>query len=427
MLNGIIRRNFSIKIINKVNLDKIYQSHNKMKNIVINTPLEFNSRLSQKYNSNIYIKREDLQTVRSFKIRGAFNKINNLSPKQKEKGIVCASAGNHAQGVALSSKNLDITADIFIPETTPKQKITRITNFLNNKSNIHLIGSNFNECLEYSLEFTKKKDKSFIHPYNDIDTIIGQATIAKEIYENIDPDFILGSVGGGGLMSGCSLYSRFIKPSCKLYGIEPSTCPSMLKSIEKGDLVQLEINDNFVDGATVSKVGDITFEVCRDNLDKIYEVSIGKLRETMLELYQDDGIIAEPAVALPIAALDNIRQEIKGKNVVCILSGGNNDLTRYPEVIERYLRYKKLKHYYIIQFGQKPGELKKFINNVLGPDDDITRFEYIKKTNKNFGNVLIGIELKKPDDIKLISEQLKKNNFNYTKINEDDLIYSFLV
>lgn len=425
MAYRLFKRSISTKT--RFDLNSIHQAHNKMKNIVINTPLEFNTRLSEKYNSKIFIKREDLQTVRSFKIRGAFNKIINLSDAQKTNGIVCASAGNHAQGVALSAKKLNIVSDIFIPETTPKQKVTRISNFLNNKSKIHLKGTNFNQCLEYSLDFTEKNNKSFIHPYNDDNTIIGQATIAKEIYEQADPNFILGSIGGGGLMAGCSIYSKFIKPSCKLYGIEPSTCPSMMQSIKKDKIAELDVIDNFVDGATVSKVGDITFEICKSNLDRVYDISIGRLCETMLELYQDDGIIAEPAGALPIASLEYIKDEIKNKTVICILSGGNNDLTRYPEVIERYLRYKKLKHYYIIQFGQKPGELRKFINNVLGPDDDITRFEYIKKTNKNFGNVLIGIELKKPDDIKLISKQLKKNNFNYTKIDEDDLIYSYVV
>ena len=427
MINRFLNRTFSSVSINNFNLNSVHQAHKKMQKIIINTPLQLNTRLSEKYNSTIYIKREDLQIVRSFKIRGAFNKIINLTNTQKESGIVCASAGNHAQGVAFSSKSLDIAADIFIPETTPKQKVARITDFLNDKSNIHLAGNNFSECLEYSLEFAEKNNKSFIHPYNDIDTIIGQATVAKEIYEYIDPDIILGTVGGGGLMAGCSIYAKSIEPKCKLYGVEPSTCPSMKKSIENNKLVELEITDNFVDGATVSQVGDLTFDICKDKLDKIFVISIGKLCQTMLELYQDDGIIAEPAGALPIAALDNIKDQIKGKTIVCILSGGNNDLTRYPEVIERYLRFKKLKHYYIIQFGQKPGELRKFINNVLGPDDDITRFEYIKTTNKNYGNVLIGIELKKPEDIRLISTNLKENNFNYTKINEDDLIYSYLV
>ena len=420
-------RKFSSISYKNFNLDKIHSAHNNMKNLVVNTPLEKNIRLSKKYNSHIFIKREDLQQVRSFKIRGAFNKLTNLSKTEKENGIVCASAGNHAQGVALSSKSIDISSDIFIPETTPVQKVTQISNFLNDKSKIHMIGSNFNECLEYSLDFTKKNNKSFIHPYNDIDTIIGQATIAKEIYERSDPDFILGTIGGGGLMAGCSTYSRYIKPSCEIIGVEPATCPSMKLSIERNELIELDITDNFVDGATVSKVGDITFEICKKNIDKIYDVSIGKLCETMLELYQNDGIIAEPAGALPIAALDKIKDKIENKIVICILSGGNNDLTRYPEIIERQLRYKKLKHYYIIQFGQKPGELRKFINNVLGSDDDITRFEYIKKTNRNFGNVLIGIELKKAEDINLISQNLKKNNFKYTKIEEDDLIYSYIV
>ena len=427
MFHRTLRRKISYMPKYNISLTDVHHAHEQMKNIVINTPLQLNKRLSQKYNSRIYIKREDLQTARSFKIRGALNKILNLSQTQQSKGVVCASAGNHAQGVAICADIVDVAADIFIPKTTPNQKVDRIRTYINQKSKIHMVGCNFNECLEYSLEFTKKNNKSFIHPYNDMDTIIGQATIAKEIYGKTEPDFILGAIGGGGMMSGCSIYSKSVDPFCKVYGVEPSTCPSMKKSIETGSLVEVDVVDNFVDGATVSKVGDITFDVCKNNLDGIYEISVGKLCETILELYQDDGIIAEPAGALSIAALDSVGDQIKNKTVVCILSGGNNDLTRYPEITERHLRFKKLKHYYIMQFGQKPGELRKFINNVLGPDDDITRFEYIKKTNQNYGQVLIGIELKNPLDITNISNNLVKNNFNCTKIEEDDLIYSFLV
>ena len=398
-----------------------------MKHIVNNTPLEYNKRLSKLYNNNIFIKREDLQTIRSFKIRGAFNNINSLSDERKDIGIVCASAGNHAQGVALSCQTLNIESDIFIPENTPSQKISRIQDFGKKICNIHLKGSTLNEALHAAQQFSHTNNKSFVHPYNNISTITGQGTIAKEIYDKIDPDIIIGSIGGGGLMSGVGLYSKNKNTHCLIYGTEPESCASMKTSITQDAIVQLEAKDNFVDGATVEKVGDITFPICKSVLDEIYISSTGKLCNTMLDLYQNDGIITEPAGALPFASLDIITKNITNKNIVCILSGGNNDVMRYPDIVERALRYKGLKHYYIIQFNQQPGELRKFINNILGPGDDITRFEYMKKTNKEFGNVLIGILLNNSENSMIIDSQLEINNFKFIKINENDLLYSYLI
>lgn len=406
--------------------EKFIESHNKLKCVVKDTPLQFNERLSLKYNCNIFLKREDLQKVRSFKIRGAFSKIISLTHKEREKGIVCASAGNHAQGVALSCSKLSINGDIFIPSNTPLQKINRIRHFSQGYCKLHLYGTSFNECLEEAEKYCKENDKKFIHPYNDIDTIIGQGTMAVEIYNSIKPDIIISSVGGGGLISGISLYSKKKNTDCLIYGVEPDSCPSMKKSIEAGKIVELKVDDHFVDGATVSRVGDIPFSICRKLLDRIYECDMGKLCGTMLDLYQEDGIISEPAGALPIAVLDQI-EDIEGKNVVCILSGGNNDITKYSEIMDRYLRYKGLKYYYIIKFSQKPGELKRFINNILGPDDDIIRFEYIKKTNMTFGNVLVGIQLIRKEDVKTIDNNLVKYGFKYIKVNDNDLLYSYII
>lgn len=411
------------KLVSKKTIDKAYKS---ISEVIKKTPLELNTRLSEKYNCNIYFKREDSQPVRSFKIRGAFNRIINLNEKQKANGVVCASAGNHAQGFAFSCKKLDIKGDIFLPTKTPIQKVNRIKSFSNGSCNIHLHGDTFNECLEESLKFTEINNKEFIHPYNDIDTIIGQGTVAKEIYNDITPDIIIGSIGGGGLISGVGAYSKEINHKCMIYGAEPQSCPSMKKSIEKNKLVELKIDDTFVDGATVSKVGNNTFEICKNVTDHIYEAHLGQICGDMLDLYQNEGIVLEPAGAIPISILDQI-DNIKNKNVVCILSGGNNDITRYPEIQERYLRYQGLKHYYIIEFTQTPGQLSKFINNVLGPNDDIIRFEYIKKTNKDSGNVLIGIQLNDKNDIFNIEHNLSNNKFNYIKINENDLLYSYLV
>ena len=408
-----------------INNDSIIDASKKMKLVVDKTPLEYNERLSLKYNCKIYLKREDKQLVRSFKIRGAFNKINSLSKDTKNNGIVCASAGNHAQGVAYICKKLGIKGDIFLPIKTPIQKINRIKFFSNGSCNIHTFGGSFNECLDESLKFSKKNKKEFIHPYDDIDTIIGQGTIAKEIFDDIDPDIIIGAIGGGGLMSGIGSYSKNIN-NCLIFGAEPESCPSMKEAIKNNKNSELSVTDYFVDGATVSKVGDITFEICKKVLDNIYVAPIGKICGDMLDLYQNEGIVLEPAGTLSISVLDQL-DNIIDKKIVCILSGGNNDITRYPEITERYLRYQRLKHYYIIEFTQTPGQLKKFINNILGQNDDIIRFEYIKKTNKDMGNVLIGIELTNNNDIIDIEYKLKENNFNFIPINENNLLYSYLI
>jgi len=406
----------------------ILKTYHNNKDIIDKTPLHKNNRLSRKYGCNIFLKREDLQLVRSFKVRGAYNKLLRLSTKDKQKGIVCASAGNHAQGVAYSCSILNIKSDIFIPENTPLQKIKSIEKFSNETCNIHIIGCNFDECLYNAKEYCNKNNKIFIHPFDDMDIINGQGTIAVEIYEKIKPDIIIGCIGGGGLMSGISLYSKHINPDCKLYGVESENCNAMYSSIKKDSIIKLENCDTFVDGAAVSRVGELTFDICKKYLEEILLVNNGYLCKQMIELYQDDGIITEPAGALAISGLSKLDPNIiKDKNVVCIVSGGNNDITRYPEINEIALRYDNLKHYFIIKFGQKPGILKKFVNNILGPHDDITRFEYIKKTNKSLGQVFVGIELSHPDNLQNIITNLEENKFNYKYINEDELLMSYLV
>jgi len=386
----------------------------------LKTPLKKNIRLSEKFNAEIFIKREDLQESRSFKIRGAYHKIHNLSNNQKNQGISCASAGNHAQGVAYTCSKLKIKGDIFLPENTPGQKINRIKYFSGKYCKIHLYGQNFDECLNKSLEYSKNNNKIFIHPYNDLDIISGQATIASEIkYEIGTPDIIISTIGGGGLISGIA---KYFKNSCQIIGVEPVACPSMYNSIHNNKITYTKPDNNFVDGATVPIIGDITFDICKKYVNKIYPVSNGEICEEMLNLYKNDGIIAEPAGSMPFTILDKI--DIKNKKVVCILSGGNNDITRYPEIIDTYLRYKNLKHYFIIEFTQKPGELKKFVSNILNKNDDIVRFEYLKKTNKDIGKALVGIQ---SSNIENIYNNLSSHNFNYIKINENDILYQYLI
>ena len=411
----------------------LIDAYHSIKNIIKNTPLEYNERLSKKYGCNLYIKREDLQLCRSFKIRGALHKIVNLSSYEKENGIVCASAGNHAQGVALSAKKFNISADIFVPSTTPLQKINRIKSHSDvKKCRLHISGNNLNECLENALEFEKKYHKKFIHPFNDYDIVLGQSTVAHEICMDLlkmnkKPDIMISSIGGGGLISGLSEYTKEFS-ECLHIGVEPESCPSMRESVQNNKLLTLIPKDNFVDGATVSRVGDVTYRLCKKNIYKYYDVSLGKICETMIELYQEDGIISEPAGALSLSVLDQLdKNEIENKNVVCILSGGNNDITRYPEILDRCLRYQGKKIYYIVQFIQRPGELKTFVNDILSNGDDIVRFEYIKKMDKDFGNVLIGIELQNPENRHNIEYNLCKWDFNYIEINENDQLYSYLI
>tara|TARA_Y100000991_G_C21970227_1_gene349010 strand:- start:1136 stop:2383 length:1248 start_codon:yes stop_codon:yes gene_type:complete len=391
--------------------------------IIKNTPLELNERLSNKYNCNVYLKREDQQTVRSFKIRGAFSKITNL---EKFSEIVCASAGNHAQGFAYLCNKLNIKGTIFVPDTTPLQKISRINYFSNGSCNLEINGNTFSEALKEALNYTENNNYTFVHPYDDIEVIEGQSTIASEIYKEINPDIIVSSIGGGGLISGLSLYSK-MKNNCQIIGAEPYSCQSMKQSILKDEIIYIDTKNNFVDGATVNKVGNTTFEICKNYVDEIHGILDGETCENILDLYEKDGIIVEPAGALGLAALNHITNDIENKNVVVILSGGNNDVSRYPEIQEKFLKYKNLKNYYIVKFNQKPGQLKTFINNVLGKDDDIFRFEYIKKTNKEYGNVLIGIQTNNSKNYEIIDENLKKNLFEYTKIKENDLIYSYLI
>jgi threonine dehydratase len=391
---------------------------------IIKTPLQFNQRLSDKFMANIYLKREDLQITRSFKLRGSLNAILN----QKSDNIVCASAGNHAQGFAYSCNLLGKKGTIFLPITTPQQKIQRIKYFGKDSIKLKIIGNNFTQTLDYALEYSYKNNNTFIHPYDDKNIIQGQGSIYDEIIKEIKPDYISCCVGGGGLISGIIQKSNLNKKlNTKIIGGEPLGADSMHQALLNGKPVEIENLDTFVDGASVKKVGNLTFDIVSKNLNinDIKVIPKGKICNEMINLYQEDGIIVEPAGVLSVCALDYLsKDELFNKNVICILSGGNNDILRYPEIMEINQKYLGIKHYYIIEFTQKPKELKRFITNILGEKDDITRFEYIKKTNKSFGNVLVGLETK---NHLLIEEGLKKNNFNFVKIQENDLIYSYLI
>ncbi|SER38859.1 threonine ammonia-lyase IlvA [Pedobacter rhizosphaerae] len=400
----------------------------RLKGVVKRTPLEFNAGLSSRYNANIYLKREDLQIVRSYKLRGAYNKISSLPPDALTNGVVCASAGNHAQGVAYSCKKLNIKGVIFMPEITPKQKITQVNMFGGDNVEVVLVGDTFDDCLKEALNYSALHAATFIPPFDDQKVIEGQATVGVEVFEDLpDLDIVVMPVGGGGLASGVSAYLKTVKPDVKLIGVEPLGAPSMQTAIEKKGPFTLDEIDRFVDGAAVKRVGALTYQYCNDLLDEMHLIPEGQICTTILKLYNEDAIVVEPAGALSVSALAQIKDQIVGKTVVCVVSGGNNDIERMQEIKEKSLLFEGLKHYFIVRFPQRPGALKLFVNEVLGPHDDITRFEFIKKTNRENGPALVGIELTKKEDYAGILERLKAFKFDVIELNQDQTLFEYLV
>lgn len=401
----------------------------KLKGVASITPLTLNLQNSRKYEANIYFKREDLQVVRSYKIRGAYNKMSSLSQSQKEIGIVCASAGNHAQGVAMSCKLLQIYGTIYMPSPTPNQKIEQVKMFGEDYVNIVIEGDTFDDAYHAAMVECEAKDKTFIHPFNDKKVIEGQATVGLEILEQAEVaiDYVFVAIGGGGLSSGLSSVFKYLSPETQIIGVEPMGAPSMLTSINNNKNTELAEIDSFVDGAAVKKVGDLNFEICRQNLSKVITVAEGKICQTILDLYNRDAIVVEPAGALSIAALDDFKEEIKGKNIVCIVSGSNNDITRTAEIKERALLHANLKHYFIIKFPQRAGALKEFVAEILGPNDDITHFEYTKKTNRENGAAVVGLQLKSAEDLTPLVARMKQKNFFGDYLNDKPDLFQFLV
>jgi threonine dehydratase len=397
--------------------------------IVFRAPLQRSNRLSKRYGAEILIKREDLTEVRSFKIRGAYNRIDSMTPAERERGVVCASAGNHAQGVAYACEALGIRATIFMPEITPTQKIDRVKTFGGGLVDVRLVGDSYDSANAAAQAHCAEHQAVFVHPFDDALTIAGQGTIGKELIDEIggDLDVVLTPIGGGGLASGIASYLSARSPGTKIIGVEPAGSPSMYESIRLGRVVTLDHIDTFVDGAAVKKVGELTFEICRRLLQRVVVVPEGKVCTTVIELYQNEGIIAEPAGALAVSALDDVAADIKGKTVVCILSGGNNDILRYPEIMERSLVHQGRKHYFIVEFAQKPGQLRQFVDRALGPTDDIVRFEYMKKTNKERGAALVGIELKDKADLEPLLRRMDEIQLNHRPLESEELLYDYLI
>ncbi|MEI7653640.1 MAG: threonine ammonia-lyase IlvA [bacterium] len=427
----------------------IIQAAKRIKDVVPETPLQYSARLSEKYGAHIYLKREDLTRVRSFKIRGAYNKMAQLTPRERKSGVVCASAGNHAQGVAYACSKLKVKGVIFMPLPTPNQKVEKVRGFGGAYVEIKLVGSTFDEAKGEAASYAIKHKAVLVHPFDDVDVIAGQGTVALEIenqFQNIrhgepsgrslraEPDesmtklnIVICCVGGGGLISGVSSYFAQASPQTKVIGSEPEFADCMNQGLIAGKPVTLDKFETFVDGAAVRTVGDTTLAIAQKYHTEITVCPVGLVCTTMIDLYQNEGIITEPAGALAVAALELNKKLVKGKSVVCIISGGNNDILRYPEIQERSLVYRGLKHYFILEFAQKPGQLRDFLNHALGQDDDIVLFEYLKRTNKEKGPALVGIELKDASDLKPLMSRMDKIGLKFKKITSDDLVFNLLV
>lgn len=409
-------------------IDKIVRAEQTLRKVITRTPVLKNQNLSEKYDCNLFLKREDMQVVRSFKIRGAYNKMSQMDADQLSEGIICASAGNHAQGVAMACRLLDVKGIIYMPSTTPDQKINKVKHHGGGKVEILLHGDTFDDAFEAALEVSKRDGLPFIHPFDDLDIIAGQGTVGKEILDDIDVeiDYLIVSVGGGGLISGVGSYFKQLSPNTKIIAVESSGAPAMHKSLEEGKLIHLEEIDPFADGIAVKSVGKLSFEMCKEIIDEIHLVPEGKICSTILDLYSDEAIVMEPAGAIVISVLDDIKEKIKGKNVVAILSGGNNDIRRTEDIRERALFYEGKKHYFIVQFPQRAGALKEFLN-LLGPKDDITHFEYTKKTSRESGPALVGIELEDKSGFDSFVGKMRKHNFSFQHVNENQMLFNMLV
>lgn len=411
-------------------LDNIYLAAERLQGVAVHTPLMHNLNLSERYGANIYLKREDLQVVRSYKIRGAYNKMATLSKEQLEKGVVCASAGNHAQGLAYACRKLQVNGTIFMPTTTPAQKIKQVGMFGKEFVKIELVGDTYDDAYYAAKKYCEEQNATFVHPFDDLQVMEGQGTVGLEIFKdsNFKIDYLVFAIGGGGLASGVSTVFKQLSPKTKLVAVEPLGSPTMKTALEQDQVVTLEEIDKFVDGAAVKRAGDLTFQVCKQNLNhEILLIPEGKVCSTILQLYNEEAIVAEPAGALSVSALDFIKDEIKGKNVVCIIGGGNNDITRTEEIKERSLLYEGLKHYFIIRFPQRAGAFKTFLNDVLSPTDNIVFFEYSKKTARERGPALVGIELKQQSDFQPLIERMKENNVQFEYINDKPEIFEFLI
>lgn len=396
--------------------------------VISPSPLNYNQRLSQRYGAHIWLKREDTLPVRSFKIRGAYNKMATMGRDMLNNGIVCASAGNHAQGVAYSCAKLQVNGTIFMPSTTPQQKISRVRHFGGDWIKVVLTGDRFDDAQISAMHFASQYNLPFIHPFDDVDVIAGQATVALEVLDAIkEPlDYIIAPIGGGGLMAGIVSVFKELSPQTRILGVEAKGAPAMYESLANGFPIQLQQIDPFADGIAVKKIGSLAFDICKNILQQVILVPEGHICSTLLELYNEEALVTEPAGAIGIAALEYMKEDIRGKNVVVVVSGGNNDIARTEDVRERALLFEGRKHYFLIRFPQRAGALKEFLD-VLGPGDDITHFQYTKKNNRDSGPALVGLELSENNQLEVLMADMSAKGIVFQHLNHDPLLFEMLV
>jgi len=413
----------------RVSIDDVRAAAERLRDVVPRTPLERNERLSELVGADVWLKREDLQPVRSYKLRGAYNFIASLQPSERPNGVACASAGNHGQGVAFTCRLLGVPCRVVLPRTTPRQKRQRIQDLGGAQATIVVEGHTYDEAHEAAVALAEREGAVLVPPFDDPRVIAGQGTVALEVVEQLGrpPDLVMVPVGGGGLLAGTAVVVAAATPRSRVVGVEPAGAASMRAALDAGHPVALAHVDGFVDGAAVRRVGVHSFEVVRALVDDVVSVPEGAVCSTMLELYQRDGIIAEPAGALSVAALAEGFAVPPGASVVCIVSGGNNDVSRYGEIVERSLVHEGLKHYFLVEFPQEPGALRGFLDQVLGPTDDITLFEYVKKNNREIGPALVGIELAARTDLAPLVERMASSGLHIEPLSADSPAFRFLV
>ncbi|MFW9175993.1 threonine ammonia-lyase IlvA [Corynebacterium amycolatum] len=404
----------------------------RISSVIAATPLQFSPRLSEITGAKVFLKREDLQDVRSYKIRGAYNAMVQLTDEERAAGVVAASAGNHAQGVAYACRQLGIKGRIYVPNATPKQKRDRIAYHGRDAVEIVVVGDSFDEAAAAARADAQRTGATMVEPFDSFNTIVGQGTVAAEIIaqlsgQGLTLDTICVPVGGGGLLSGVTSYLADMSPNTQVMGVEPAGAACMRAALENNGPITLGHTDPFVDGAAVARFGDLPWHILEANRNRVHPMIApeGAVCEAQLDLYQNEGIIAEPAGALSVAALEQMQFE-PDEVVVCIISGGNNDVLRYAEIMERSLVYRGLKHYFLVNFPQKPGQLRMFLSDVLGPDDDISQFEYLKRNNRETGAALVGIELRHASDLEELLARMDASPLKCRRLVPGTPEYDFL-
>ncbi|RSM40947.1 threonine dehydratase [Amycolatopsis balhimycina DSM 5908] len=415
--------------IDTVTAATIEKAAERLAGVVTRTPLEPSARLSARVDARVWVKREDLQTVRSYKIRGAYNFLVQLDEPTRELGVVCASAGNHAQGVAYACRRLGANGRVYVPGTTPRQKRERIATLGGAHIEVIVVGETYEDAFAAANEDAQRTGATLVPAFDDVRTVAGQGTVALEVVEQLGfvPDVVIVPVGGGGLLAGVGSWLRERHQGVRIVGVEPAGAACLAAALEAGHPVRLPELDSFVDGAAVREAGAVTYPLIRESGAELTAVAEGAVCTEMLAMYQSDGIIAEPAGALAAAALGTVVDVEPGQTVVCLISGGNNDVSRYSEILERSLMHEGLKHYFLVGFPQEPGALRRFLEQVLGPEDDITRFEYVKRTNREMGPALVGVEIARPADLPGLLARMDASPLQVERIEPGSPLFHFLL